>query len=341
MKQPASLLFFSPSQKGRDAFAHRLEQLSAQCVESADQLLALAGATRPVVVVLAPASEEETRGLTQLAADVRSRSPEASILFLTGHTGSLSDGDTVLDPYCPDGDLVRICRLLGQISGLRAELMEMATTLQSAKRHQETLAETHQQELQQLTEAALTDRLTGVANRRHLDLRLEEMFAEAKRQVRNLGVAVFDLDHFKSINEQFGHEAGDLTLSEFADALKSGLRHGDFVGRIGGDEFVVLLPYLGPLQLLGVGQRLLESVASRKVVYEGQTIALAASAGLSTYPDDGSRQASELLHHADLAMLDSKRQGRHCVRVWNSSPANGGATQSERDGSSTADEATA
>jgi diguanylate cyclase (GGDEF)-like protein len=300
----------------REDLVPRLAPLTARFAETSEALLRLAGATPGAVVLLVPSDAEAAAGMAPTARDLGCAGADCAVLVLVDAPPGGLRVDAVLSPHCSNEELVRTCRLLKRLAEARVERTRIAAALRAAQSHQEVMTEAHQQELQKMTEAALTDPLTGLANRRHLEHWLEAQFAESKEQGRNLGVAVVDVDLFKAINERFGHAAGDVTLQAVADALRAGLRQGDFVGRIGGDEFAVVLPGLGRADLLSVGRRLWEGVRSRSVAYEGQTIAARVSVGLSTFPGDGSTQARELVRHADLAMLDAKRRGRDRVCAW-------------------------
>ena len=160
-----------------------------------------------------------------------------------------------------------------------------------------------------LQQWAFYDPLTGLPNRFLLNLLLEKEIARTDRN--NLGVAVcfIDLDGFKPINDQFGHEAGDRILESVSDRLESVIRKGDIVGRLGGDEFVCLMPGIGSRQSL---ERILDRIllAIRTPLAEGKNrIALGASIGVSLYPDDTTHDPRDLIHQADLAMYEAKREG--------------------------------
>ncbi len=160
-----------------------------------------------------------------------------------------------------------------------------------------------------LQQWAFYDPLTGLPNRFLLNLLLEKEIARTDRS--NLGVAVcfIDLDRFKPINDQFGHEAGDRILESVSDRLESVIRKGDIVGRLGGDEFVCLMPGIGSRQSL---ERILERIllAIRTPLAEGKNrITLGASIGVSLYPDDTTHDPRDLIHQADLAMYEAKREG--------------------------------
>lgn len=167
---------------------------------------------------------------------------------------------------------------------------------------------------EELDRIAHFDPLTGVPNRRLLEDRLRQAIAHADRSRRQLAVCLLDLDGFKPINDQYGHEAGDQLLVEIVDRLQTMLRSVDTIARLGGDEFVLLL---GDLDSHSVFDRILEAV-SEPVQLRDDSVAVSASIGVALYPDDRV-DADTLLRHADQAMYLAKQRGRNCVQVFDSS----------------------
>ena len=167
---------------------------------------------------------------------------------------------------------------------------------------------------EELDRIAHFDPLTGVPNRRLLEDRLRQAIAHADRSRKPLAVCLLDLDGFKPINDQYGHEAGDQLLVEIVDRLQSMLRSVDTVARLGGDEFVLLL---GDLESHGVFDRILEAV-SQPVQLRDDSVAVSASIGVALYPEDPV-DADTLLRHADQAMYLAKQRGRNCVQVFDAS----------------------
>ncbi|KWW98059.1 hypothetical protein TH66_22425 [Carbonactinospora thermoautotrophica] len=153
---------------------------------------------------------------------------------------------------------------------------------------------------QTLRHRASHDPLTGLPNRAELRVRLERLLAART----TLGVLFCDLDDFKTINDTYGHHAGDAVLVEVAVRLQSGVRDGDTVARVGGDEFVVLAGGLGPGDVEDLAARLAATV-SAPFEYEGQQIPISASVGISW--SDGASQAEDLMRAADRHMYERKR----------------------------------
>jgi diguanylate cyclase (GGDEF)-like protein len=156
---------------------------------------------------------------------------------------------------------------------------------------------------------ALTDGLTGVYNRRGLDLLLEKEANRAERYERDLSMIVFDLDHFKSINDTYGHSTGDEVLKTIADLVQSQLRKGDELGRWGGEEFMVICSETDVGQACLVADRLREVIAN----HDWQGMKVTASFGIAR------RQPGELLGslfgRADAALYQAKQAGRNCTKV--------------------------
>ncbi|MCG9024998.1 diguanylate cyclase [Laribacter hongkongensis] len=153
------------------------------------------------------------------------------------------------------------------------------------------------------------DSLTGLYNRAALIERLGDVLAQARRQPHVGAVMYLDLDRFKQINDTLGHEAGDALLIEVARRIRSVVRTGDAVGRMGGDEFVVLLARLEyPRDAAAVADKLLAALLE-PFVLSGQRVESPASIGVAMFPQDG-EDADTLLRHADAAMYDVKTQGR-------------------------------
>jgi diguanylate cyclase (GGDEF)-like protein len=155
--------------------------------------------------------------------------------------------------------------------------------------------------VQDLEELALTDPLTGLANRRELEHQLEREFARAKRFSSAVAMMMIDLDHFKLYNDEHGHLAGDRVLRDVAQAWKERLRSSDLLARYGGDEFLVMLADCGPDDAHDLARRLC------KAVPHDQTC----SVGVATW--DGVETAEQLIRRADQALLAAKRGGRDQV----------------------------
>jgi diguanylate cyclase (GGDEF)-like protein len=164
---------------------------------------------------------------------------------------------------------------------------------------------------------ALTDGLTGLPNRRSIEDTLKRMVAHADRTGTPLGVVLFDLDHFKHVNDLSGHEKGDEVLAAVGAATATSLRTSDFAGRYGGEEFILLLPNTDREGAVVVAEKLRAAIAALDVT--GVSRPITASFGVAGLPDDAS-EPSFLLRTADRALYVAKAQGRNRVETLAADP---------------------
>lgn len=162
-----------------------------------------------------------------------------------------------------------------------------------------------------LTHQAMTDALTGLANRRHGFAELDRLVAGAQRHGRSLCVLMADLDHFKTLNDTYGHDAGDSCLREAARRLADAVRTSDLPVRWGGEEFVVLMPDASGVHAAEVAERIRSAVADPPF-YAGQdTIHVTMSVGWAMRHDR--EEGVDLVARADAALYEAKRRGRNAV----------------------------
>lgn len=170
-----------------------------------------------------------------------------------------------------------------------------------------SLLKAAQQKLEQL---ASFDTLTGLPNRRLLLDRMEQAAHRAQRNNTGMAVMFIDLDDFKQVNDMLGHDIGDLLLREAAIRMQTCIRLSDSIGRIGGDEFAVVLEDThGPAEAAQVCERIVAALAA-PFLLDGHKVTIAASVGIAVYPDDGA-DAATLLKNADIAMYRAKDAGRN------------------------------
>jgi two-component system cell cycle response regulator len=173
-----------------------------------------------------------------------------------------------------------------------------------------------------LTELSITDELTGVFNRRHLDDLLVEMFEHSTRLHEPLAVAMFDIDHFKSVNDSFGHPAGDRVLTQLAQLLKRAVRDIDRLARYGGEEFVVLLPGTVTDAAVTFAQRARQEVETRQFEYDGGVLQRTLSGGVAGWPHPRIHTHTQLIKAADDALYVAKSMGRNNVVRFDSTEFN-------------------
>ncbi len=180
---------------------------------------------------------------------------------------------------------------------LEERVAERTAELNEAKEAAETLAR--------------TDALTGMPNRRCFFEQAERNLSLSRRYHHPLSVLTLDVDHFKRINDRHGHAIGDMALQAIAEALPVALRETDVAGRIGGEEFAVLLPETGEQQAQEIAERLRQSIANIGISTGGEAVPLTASFGLAVLEEE--EHFSELLARADQALYQAKEQGRNQV----------------------------
>ena len=165
---------------------------------------------------------------------------------------------------------------------------------------------------QRIEALSSTDALTGLFNRRQMTLAVSDAIRQARRSAGTLALLLLDLDRFKQINDSLGHEVGDRVLLDCADRLKTCLRQGDVVARVGGDQFALLVHEADSRGAEATARRVLDAV-SHPCTVESLTFTLTCSVGVALFPADGS-DADMLVRHAESAMQRAKQGGRGCFR---------------------------
>lgn len=168
---------------------------------------------------------------------------------------------------------------------------------------------------EKLVHDAMHDELTGMPNRRHLLGTLSRALEESKRFDCPLSCAVIDVDHFKHVNDTYGHDMGDRVLKDYASILTVQSRGYDLAGRMGGDEFIWILPRVERDGALAAAERLREAVEQFQFGHDARRLKLTTSIGLTTYVPDktGNPTVAQILKAADLALYIAKRDGRNRV----------------------------
>ena len=169
-------------------------------------------------------------------------------------------------------------------------------------------------EAARLHELAVTDGLTQVANHRHFQDRLREEFRRAQRYDDPLALILVDLDHFKNVNDNFGHQVGDEVLKATAGCIKAAVRETDFVARYGGEEFAVLLPKTHLAGALTVAERIVAEMGNIKAGPAG--LRVTASFGVSGFPGRSVNTSEQLVRTSDDALYRAKREGRNKISLF-------------------------
>ncbi len=189
------------------------------------------------------------------------------------------------------------------------ELLARVRTQIRRKRFQERLRSTYEISLSM----ALTDSLTGLYNRRYLEVHMEKLIEANAQSKKALGVLLLDIDHFKQVNDTHGHNVGDEVLKIFSERLKSNLRSFDLVARLGGEEFIALLPDVSPERAYMVAERLRRSICDEPIpcAVEGGELQITTSVGGAVI-NRGGHSIPAILERADKCLYEAKDEGRNC-----------------------------
>lgn len=168
------------------------------------------------------------------------------------------------------------------------------------------------QEFQQrLLDSALNDAMTGLRNRAYFDQQIGYEFDYAARRAGVLALLLFDIDHFKQINDTLGHVAGDMVLQQLGERLRGVVREEDFLARYGGEEFAMICRGLSTEQAFKAAERLRKTVERAPFEYEGEEIAITLSGGVASFPEVMVESAAALIGAADRALYRAKTTGRN------------------------------
>lgn len=204
-------------------------------------------------------------------------------------------GALVIEGDAPRDVLIRDIRTVRVLAALAAVSLETVWEIEEVTRH------------------ARTDPLTGLANRRCFDDQLARLLAETDRFGGAMSLVMVDIDHFKTVNDTYGHDAGDLVLQAVARALQEGVRTVDVCARFGGEELAILLPQTPLAGAIELADRLRLAVERRTLAHAGGSIAVTASFGVASYPESVTTRDG-LFAATDRALYRAKREGRNRVR---------------------------
>jgi diguanylate cyclase (GGDEF)-like protein len=205
-----------------------------------------------------------------------------------------------------------------------AEILARCAAMLRIKHLQERLREMQRK----LEEQSVTDALTGLKNRRFFDERLHEEFRRAQRYGDHLSLIMVDLDHFKQVNDRYGHPGGDAVLREAAALIRASIRDPDICARYGGEEFAVILPRTHLSGALAVAERVWRELGSKEYAIPAGAPAVAsadcgaaatrvtASVGIAFYPSKDITSSDLLLRYADQALYEAKKAGRNTICLY-------------------------
>lgn len=178
-----------------------------------------------------------------------------------------------------------------------------------------------QRSVAELSRLVRTDALTGVANYRYFILALEQEMERTRRSGQPTTLIMLDIDHFKQVNDEWGHEAGNQALIHIAELMQQSVRKLDIPCRYGGEEFAIILPNTDLAASIPVAERLRQSIAETPLTVEEKALFLSASLGIDTYDTVEDVHAEELVQRTDHYLYQAKQDGRNCVRHASLPPA--------------------
>jgi two-component system, cell cycle response regulator len=179
----------------------------------------------------------------------------------------------------------------------------------------------------QLEKLSVTDGLTGLYNHRHFQERLADEFRRGQRYADPVSLIMMDLDHFKAVNDRFGHPFGDRVLRETAELIRSSIRDPDICARYGGEEFAIILPKTHLQGALAVAERMFRALRAKSYTYEGSAngaaraqVVVTASIGIAFYPSKDVTTPELLVKFADDALYRAKGEGRDTICLYQGQP---------------------
>jgi len=165
-----------------------------------------------------------------------------------------------------------------------------------------------------LHKLANTDTLTELANRRYTFIYAENMLLQAKKNTQDFSIIIFDIDHFKKINDTYGHSGGDIALKDIAEIANEFVRNNDILGRIGGEEFLVILPNTSSKQAYEVAERIRQAIVTKDITLGDKVVNISASFGISQLAKN-QQNFNQIFHEADIALYQAKNSGRNCISL--------------------------
>jgi diguanylate cyclase (GGDEF)-like protein len=232
-------------------------------------------------------------GISRRHAEIHNNGKEILIRDLGSTNGTFCNGERIGEHTLRDGDKIQVG----------------STTILKFTFH-DSLDETFQR---QMYESALRDGLTKIFNKKYFLDRLESEFAYAVRHKSPLSLVLFDIDHFKKINDTYGHLAGDYALATLAGLVAGTIRQEDVFARYGGEEFAVICRGVDLTGAATFGERIRRLVQAHLFVYQTTELKVTVSVGIAAVPDVGMREHAELIAAADEALYEAKRGGRNRV----------------------------
>ncbi len=236
------------------------------------------------------------RSGVDLLKDIKADEPSMDVIVLTGHSDEL----TAID-----------CLRCGAYDYLLKPLEELDLLLASIQRaiQKRRLEARNLQLVKELEEMAVRDALTGIYNHRHMHTCLSEEIARSLRYEHPFSIMMIDIDHFKQVNDTYGHLVGDFVLKRMVRLLEEHMRQTDTIFRYGGEEFIIMLPETEKNKALLVANRMLDAVRTHTFDCDGSRVHITISIGSAMFPDEA-RDLSSLIGLADRRLYRAKKKGR-------------------------------
>jgi diguanylate cyclase (GGDEF)-like protein len=285
MKEARALMITNPGRKKENGFSRSVE------------------AERRISVICVPlVTQKEIRGVIYVrSASAPQGFRKDDLLFIhhLGHPAALAIENTLLHEKNRRSE-----EALGKArDDLETKVKERTLELMEANR--------------KLNELSVTDGLTGLYNHRYFMRALEAEYRRAIRYKRSLALLLLDIDHFKNVNDTYGHPCGDRVLKELAALLKGCLRSADVAARYGGDEIAVILPETTESKASEVAEKLRRQLEKSSFEWEGNSFSLTCSIGVAAVPEANIDYWNELLYSADKSLYRAKGKGRNHVIAFN------------------------
>jgi diguanylate cyclase (GGDEF)-like protein len=305
-----------------DPDVFRVTELSLKRLRFRDRAVQLLTASSAA----AARAQLEDRGIALALIDVVMETETAGLELIRTIRGELGLNDmriilrTGQPGQAPERDVILNYDIDGYAAKAKMTAMKLFTTVVAALRAYETVSNLSRLTVElekrvaartaELEKLAMIDALTGVANRRHFEIRAAVEVEEARRYGRALGVVMMDIDHFKRINDCYGHATGDFVLKQVVDAATLHRRPGELFARTGGEEFALLLPGNDCKNSLAVAEQIREAVAAANIEVGGLRIPVTLSLGVCALADED-EDIGPVMSRADQALYAAKAAGRN------------------------------